>query len=150
MSPRSFLEALREAADDTAERYPEHERALHRDSIRRGVRKASRMRVAELQEDYPWVHRLLDPLKGMVVPCQFEEIEQRWGNDRVLNRLTEEVERDAVKLPPRRVERGSEGVRQDLESLGVFFRMDDGRINVPDVFRVGYGLGRRGGVMPVQ
>lgn len=150
VSPRSFLEALREAADDTAERYPEHGRALHRDSIRRGVRKASRMRVAELQEDYPWVRRLLDPLKGMVVPCQFEEIEQRWGNDRVLNRLTEEVERDAVKLPPRRIERGPEGVRQDLESLGVFFRMDDGRINVPDVFRVGYGLGRRGGVMPVQ
>ena len=108
------------------------------------------MRVAELQEDYPWVHRLLDPLKGMVVPCQFEEIEQRWGNDCVLNCLTEEVEQDAVKLPPRRIERGPEGVRQDLESLGVFFRMDDGRINVPDVFRVGYGLGRRGGVMPVQ
>lgn len=37
----------------------------------------------------------------------------------------------------------------DLESLGVFRRLKDGRVDVPGVFRVGYGLGRRGGVRPV-
>ena len=42
------------------------------------------------------------------------------------------------------------GVRHDLEDLGIFLSMEDGRINVPDVFRVGYGLGRRGGVKPVH
>ena len=26
----------------------------------------------------------------------------------------------------------------------------DGRVNIPDVFRVGYGLGRCGGVKPVR
>ena len=32
----------------------------------------------------------------------------------------------------------------------VFLSLRDGRVNVPDVFRVGYGLGRRGGVKPVR
>jgi hypothetical protein len=41
-------------------------------------------------------------------------------------------------------------VRKDLEVLGIFLRMSDGRVNVPDVFRVGCGLGRRGGVRPVR
>ena len=37
-SPRSFLAALKEAARDTDERYPDHDRALHYDSIKQGVR----------------------------------------------------------------------------------------------------------------
>ena len=35
-------------------------------------------------------------------------------------------------------------------SLGVFHPLYDGRVNIPDVFRVGYGLGRRGGVKPAR
>ena len=66
------------------------------------------------------------------------------------DRLTEEVEQNVVKLPPSRIEEGPDGVRRDLESLGVFQRMRDGRVNVPDVFRVGYGLGRKGGVKPIR
>ena len=55
-----------------------------------------------------------------------------------------------MKLPRRRLDRGAPGVREDLESLRVFLRLRDGRVNIPDVFRVGYGLGRRGGVKPVR
>ena len=55
-----------------------------------------------------------------------------------------------MKLPPRHVEQGPDGVRTDLEALGVFLRLRDGRVNIPDVFRVGYGLGRRGGVRPIR
>ena len=62
VSPRSFLDALRTAAEDTAERHPEHPHALHFDSIKRGVRAASEVRVTELREDYPWVHLVLEPL----------------------------------------------------------------------------------------
>ena len=82
----------------------------------------------------------------MTVPCEFEEIAKRWD----LAPLAEAVEQGAVKLPPLHIEQGSDGVREDLESLGVFSRMRDGRVNIPDVFRVGYGLGRRGGVRPVR
>jgi len=35
-------------------------------------------------------------------------------------------------------------------SLGVFQPLYDGRVNIPNVFRVGCGLGRHGGVKPVR
>lgn len=146
VSPRSFLKALRTAAEHTAERYPKHEYPLHFESIKRGVQEASRVRVAELKEDYPWVDHALGALSGMTVPCAFDEIDDRWKEARVLDRLTEDIELDAVKLPPRHVDEGARGVRSDLEWLGVLLRMRDGRVNIPDVFRVGYGLGRKGGV----
>ena len=150
VSPRSFIAALRAAAEDTADRYPQHETALHYESIKRGVREASKIRVQELQEDYPWVDRVLRPLRGMVVPCSFEEIEDRWKGEGGVRSLIEEGMEGEVKLPPRRFERGAEGIRLDLEALSVIQRMTDGRVNMPDVFRVGYGLGRRGGVRPAR
>ena len=148
-SPRSFIAALQAAAKDTRERHPNHEYALHYDSIKRGVQTASENRVKELSEDYPWVDGLLRDLQGMTVPCDFADIAMRWKNERSLTRLRENIEQKAVRLPPSRIEEGEHGVREDLQQLSVFQRMYDGRVNVPDVFRVGYGLGRRGGVRPV-
>ena len=89
-------------------------------------------------------------LAGMYVPCEFGEIAERWRSERVLDRLAEESERSERRLPPRHLADGPEGVRHDLEFLGVFQPLYDGRVYLPDVFRVGYGLGRRGGVKPVR
>ena len=150
VSPRSFIAAIREAAEDSGQQHPRHEYALHYESIKRGVQKASLTRVNELREDYPWVDRLLGDLQGCTVPCPFREVESRWTNRQTLTRLREEVEHGDVKLPPRRLDEGAEGVRADLESLSIFQRVYDGRVNIPDVFRVGYGLGRRGGVRRVR
>ena len=149
VSPRSFIAALRAAANNTADSHPEHDHALHYDSVKRGVQEASRIRVRELREDYPWVDRLLVPLEGIVVPCEFGEIEKIWGTNGALDHLSDQIGQNDIKLPPRNIGRGAVGVREDLESLGVFRRLKDGRVDVPDVFRVGYGLGRRGGVKPV-
>lgn len=150
VSPRSFLAALRTAAEETADKRPQHRHALHYESIKRGVQEASKIRVREIQEDYPWMHRALTPLEGIVVPCAFAEIARRWRCGGVLDRLREETEQNEVKLPPPHIKQGPDGVRRDLESLGVFLCMRDGRVNIPDVFRVGYGLGRRGGIKPVR
>ena len=150
VSPRSFLAALRAAAVDTAERRPEHPYALHYDSIKRGVQAASAIRVNEIQEDYPWMHQVLSPLRGMSVPCDFEEIAACWQREGVLDHLADRMQQDDVKLPPRHIDQGPDGVRRDLEALRVFYRLFDGRVNIPDVFRVGYGLGRKGGVKPVK
>ena len=150
VSPRSFLAALKKAAEDTADEHPEHLYALHYDSIKRGVQEASKIRVNELREDYPWVDQVLTPLAGMVVPCAFDEIAERWRGAGVLDRLTEDAQQSEVKLPPRHIDQGPDGVRSDLESLRVFLRLRDGRVNIPDVFRVGYGLGRKGGVRPIR
>jgi len=46
------------------------------------------------------------------------------------------------------VEKGWDGIRQDLVRLGIFVTRKDSRIDMPDLYRVGFGLGRRGGVKP--
>lgn len=145
-SPRSFLAAIRQAAEDSLENYPEHEQPLHFESIKRGVQKASEIRVAEMAEDYPWVPRIMDPLRGLTVPCVFEVVEERWKTEfrDGLSGLLDQ------RLPPQHAERGWSGVRSDLERLGIFETMKDGRVNLPDLYRVGFGLGRRGGVKPVK
>ena len=149
VSPRSFLAALREAAEQTVNQHSSHEFALHYDSIKRGVQEASMIRVQELQEDYPWVHRVLTPLQGMVVPCEFNDVKVHWEDGGTLDSLLEDIRQNEVKLPPPNIDRGAVGLREDLESLGVFQRIRDGRVNIPDVYRVGYGLGRKGGVRPI-
>ena len=150
VSPRSFLVALRTAAENTAEEHESYKRSLHFNSIKHGVREASRIRVSEIGEDYPWVDQVLKPLSKMSVPCEFGEIAEHWQDQYVLEKLAEGVKDNDVKLPPLHIDRGADGVREDLESLGIFRRLLDGRVNMPDVFRVGYGLGRKGGVKPVQ
>ncbi len=146
-SPRSFLAAIRGAAEDSLDRYPEFPTPLHYESIKRGVQQASQIRISELAEDYPWVEKLMEPLQGLTVPCAFSAVLERWtkelGKDPVAMKTSE-------RLPPEHLEQGWDGVRLDLETLGVLERMKDGRVNMPDLYRVGFGLGRRGGVKPVS
>ncbi len=52
VSPRSLLIAVREAQRNTKSRG--YDEVLHWDGIKQGVRDASRVRVKELGEDYPW------------------------------------------------------------------------------------------------
>ena len=150
VSPRSFLAAIGEAAMDTGERYPGHEYALHYESIKQGVMRASIIRVRENREDYPWVQGVMEPLEGMTVPVRFESIANRWRESRALETLTDDIRNKEVKLPPAHMNMGPEGVRSDLEVLGVFQRLRGGRVNIPDVYRLGYRLGRRGGVKRVR
>ena len=91
VSPRSFLAALRTAAEDTADRHRDHRHALHYSSVNRGVQQASQIRVRELREDCPRVNRLLEPLAGMVVPCDFRSVSRRWQDKRILDRLKYQV-----------------------------------------------------------
>ena len=143
-SPRSFLAALRQAASDTQERYPDHERALHYESIKRGIREASEIRVDEISEDYPWVKDVLSCLEGLTVPCEYDAVIKRWeekfpdGPDSIATN----------RLPPQHARRGWDGLREDLSRLGLIEVKSDGRIDMPDLYRVGFGLGRKGGVKP--
>jgi hypothetical protein len=146
VSPRSFLAALRAAAADELRK--EQKYPLHYEAIKKGVQQASAIRVDELREDYPWVGELLRALKGVTLPCEFFLIQARWEGYNSLNNLTQTGE-NARRLPTR-LEQRYEGVKQDLVELGIFQINRDERINMPDVYRVGYGLGRKGGVKPVR
>ncbi|MFA6181669.1 hypothetical protein [Acidithiobacillus sp.] len=143
-SPRSFLAAIRRAAEDSSERYPQHDYALHFESIKRGIQKASEIRVQEIAEDYPWVPDVLTTLSGMNVPIDFDAVIAKWeekfpGGAQGIS---------TTQLPAQHVDRGWDGVREDLQRLGLLEVRKDGRIDMPDLYRVGFGLGRRGGVKP--
>lgn len=143
-SPRSFLAAIRQAAEDSSERYLQHDYALHFESIKRGIQKASEIRVQEMAEDYPWVPDVLSALSGMNVPAEFESVKKKWeeqfpSGPQIIS---------STRLPAQHVDHGWDGVREDLRRLGLLEIKKDGRIDMPDLYRVGFGLGRKGGVKP--
>ncbi len=149
VSPRSFLAAIRAATLDTP--HAEWPYALNYEGIKTGVQAASRIRVAEVQEDYPWVRIVMEPLHGLVIPCEGREILSRWQGRGALAELRQAADhRETAELLPKNLDDGEEGVGSDLVQLGVLSQQLDGRINMPDVYRVGFGLGRRGGVKPIR
>jgi hypothetical protein len=142
-SPRSFLAAVRQAAEDSSERYAQHDYALHFESIKRGIQKASEIRVQEIAEDYPWVPDVLSALSGMNVPIEFETVKHKW-EERFPNG-SQSI--SSTHLPAQHVD-SWDGVRDDLRRLGLLEIKKDERIDMPDLYRVGFGLGRKGGVKP--
>jgi hypothetical protein len=151
VSPRSFVAALRHAVqkDETPADWPY---ALHYKAIQAGVQDASQIRVTEItQEDYPWVESLMQPLKGNItVPCYPEDITSLWIKNKTIDNLLNNQISGDVKLPPPHLGDRESGVLQDLEDLGVIQRMGDDRIQMPDVYRIAFGFGRRGGVKPLK
>jgi hypothetical protein len=143
-SPRSFLAAIRAAAGaskNTGAEYP-----LHYESIRYGVQKASSIRVDEIAEDYPWIRDLCESLKGINVPVEFAQVERVW-NDKYPHGP---ADIKSERLPPQNFDQGWRGIKEELVRLGIFEEMRDGRINMPDLYRVGFKLGRKGGVTPLR
>ncbi|MBF0539613.1 MAG: hypothetical protein HQL03_15320 [Nitrospirae bacterium] len=147
VSPRSFLSAIRKAAEDAPR--SGYKYAIYYESIKKGVQDASQIRVEEMQEDYLWIDKLMRKLSGLTVPCSIEEITRRWKESNILKTLKSEIADAEVKLPPKHLDEGANGIMQDIESLGIFKIMTDKRVNIPDVYRVGYGLGRKGGIKAV-
>ena len=163
VSPRSFMLAMRNAAAESRER--DTAEALHFDAIKRGVQEASKIRRQELEEDYPWIRDVLDALPGMTVPCTEQDMKIRFRSENVVENIRppapEEAAKDSeaeekVHLPPHALEdltsgqSKEDGLIQALIEIGVINRLGDGRLNMPDLFRVAAGIGRRGGVRPVR
>jgi hypothetical protein len=138
------LAAIRDAANDSKNKestYP-----LHYESIRHAVQKASSIRIDEIAEDYPWIRELCTVLRGMNVPTEFVLIEEIWHSTYPNGPKDIKSER----LPPQNFDQGWSGIEKELVRLGIFEEMRTGRINMPDLYRVGFGLGRKGGVTPLH
>lgn len=154
VSPRSFCEALRLAAQHSANNFEAFGLPLHFKALHAGVQAASKIRVDELvNEDYPWIQWVMIPLHGKLsVPCLAQDIVGLWQQDGVIDSLAKHLKSGgaAVKLPPQHLDEGEEGVLRDLAELGLVQTLSDGRIQMPDVYRIAFGLGRRGGVKPLK
>lgn len=154
VSPRSFLSALSHANTQSREQFAGHSRALHWDAIRQGVQHASGIRVREVGEDTPWVQSALAPLRGSQVPIEPDAVVSLW-NEAKLNTILEEQRERTGTLPENDEEKSyqtgpssSEYLRliEDLKDFGMFTTRADGRLDLPDVYRIAFGVGRKGGV----
>jgi hypothetical protein len=151
-SPRSFLRALTRANDETSNVFSEHEYALHYDGIRRGVQAASSTRVAEVAEDLPWVRAAMGPLAGRQVPIDREAVIEVWEESNLtttLRRYSEETDDSAVRTGPRNTEDYNEIINELIE-IGIITQRVNGKLDLPDVYRIGFDLGRKGGVPRIQ
>lgn len=142
VSPRSFLAAVRDAALATSEN---EQQTLSVRALQEGVRAAAVIRAREIREDFPWAERALEALRHLVVPCQVEEVIEAWERADLKQLLDQDPE------ARRRRRHGSDlvGVIDDLADLGVMQRLwarQSDRINVPDVYRLRFGIKRKGGV----
>ncbi|MEW5659290.1 hypothetical protein ABGT92_28705 [Streptomyces cinereoruber] len=152
ISPRSFLKALSEAAEASRTHHSAHEHALHYEAIGRGVQEASRLRVAEVAEDTPWVERAIAPLSGLRVPIAEPVVTDAWRDADLPSVLAEDSARYARADKPSEVRTGPRRpddlprLVDELIALGVMTRRNDGRLDLPDVYRIAFGLGRNGGV----
>lgn len=142
VSPRSFLLALRAAAERTP---VDHVFALEPEAIKAGVQQASKVRVDEVMEDYPWLEDVMRPLGGLSVPIEPAALIARWRE----RGLPDSLERRDDRLPPSGAASGPEGLIEGLRTIGLLSVMSDGRVNIPDVYRIGFSIGRRGGVRAI-
>ncbi|MBF6412009.1 hypothetical protein [Nocardia cyriacigeorgica] len=153
VSPRSFLSALNKAVAETRGTYAGHEYALHHEGIRRGVQTASETRVQEVGEDMPWVGLAVRPLAGRQVPIEQDTVTELWREARLTEILRKETERyevggdedTLVRTGPRYPD-DPDRLVEELIALGVMRRRRDGRLDLPDVYRIAFNIGRKGGV----
>jgi hypothetical protein len=134
VSPRSFLAAIRKAADEP----PKHEFALHWDGLQEGVRYASKIRTDEIREDISWAHDAMSDLRDVVVPCQKAQLFSGWKASSSVGRGGSET------AQPENYESRLEALRL----AGILKLLPGDRINIPDVYRLGFGLRRKGGFAP--
>ncbi|MEV7772733.1 hypothetical protein [Kitasatospora sp. NPDC086791] len=153
ISPRSFLKALWTAAEATRASHPAQDRALHHEAIRKGVQEASKSRVEEVSEDTPWVRLAIEPLAGCQVPIEEAKVIDIWQNANLTVALAKDAARYAQADEPALVRTGPRHpddlprLIEELKDLGVMTPpRSDGRLDLPDVYRIAFGLGRKGGV----
>lgn len=143
-SPRTFLTAWQKASEHRP--VPE-DRAVDHLGLIEGVRKASSTRLAELREDYRWIDQALAALKGQFVPIERVELLRIWAGSKVVQGILRQAKADGWLAPVQLADDdNTEALLDALNSIAVTEERANGKINVPDIFRVEAGIKRKGGV----
>lgn len=154
VAPRIFLVALREALAVTVRQYAEKPYVIHHEAIKDGVRKASTDRVEELKTEYEWIDPALNSIRieKETVPIDWATLERIWlANDAAIFDAIEAMRKTA--LIPWRSDASNaekiESLRTTLNQIGIIKsrKSSDGeRIEIPDIYRLAYEIGRKGGI----
>jgi len=147
VTPRSFLGMMIAAAQYGA---TPTDRALSPEGIRHGLRAASKTRVDQLQQEFPWIKGVLAPMAGLLLPQKDEVIYRVWQTNRTIEQLIDDAEQHSY-LPPFQqqvIPMGGRELFLALERIGVMFRRKDDRLDMPDLFRVAAKLLKKGALAP--
>ena len=148
VTPRSFLALMIQAA----KYHPSSDKlVMSPEGIRNGLRKASEIRVEQLALEFPWIKRVLIPLARLQVPCGMDNILSRWEETGTLEAIKKIHAKQSFMLPFESNDK-SEAYGELLNTLrvvGVLIERNDGRYDMPDLFRVAARLLKKGGVSPV-
>lgn len=145
VTPRSFLALMINAAMHLP---PPDNLVFSAEGIRHGLREASKIRVEQLALEFPWIRRVLAPLARLQVPCTSESIKARWEETETYPAILRLHGKQNFMLPfsSDDEEDAYEELLLTLKTIGVLMERDDGRYDMPDLFRVAARLLKKGGV----
>lgn len=147
VTPRSFLGLMIAAAKYGA---PPEDRVIAPEGIRHGLRAASKTRVDQLHQDFQWIKGVLAPLAGLLLPQEEKEVIRVWQKSRTVETLIQDAKANKYLPPfPREGQNKESDLLEALTNMGVIFRRKDGRIDMPDLFRVAAKLLKKGGTAPL-
>jgi hypothetical protein len=143
-APRTFLTAWKTAAEHAPA--PQRQAVDHL-GLSEGVRRASNARLTELGEDYPWINLVLAPLRRHFVPVEKSQLFELWQSTNVIDQILDQSSGSGWLAPIGVIiDRSPDALLQTMASIAVMKQRANGKINVPDIFRVEAGILRKGGV----
>lgn len=150
VTPRSFLGLLIAAAKFGV---APPQRVITPAGIQQGLRAASKTRVDQLHQEFPWIKGVLAPLAGLLLPQKEQEVFKVWRRAGTLPAAIVDASKEGY-LPPVQPSEGGVAAKEldlytALERIGVMSRRKDNRIDMPDLFRVAAKLLKKGGTAPL-
>ena len=154
VTPRSFL-ILMQSAAERSEGRDTGGLVLLPQTIRDGLREASKVRIEQLHTEYPWIKRVLQPLAGLRVPAAPQVFFDAWIENSTVEAAVK-IARNERSLPPVQIRSTKKcdlsnketDLADRLTKMGVLTSRTDERYDMPDLFRVGAALLKKGGVTP--
>lgn len=148
VTPRSFLGLMIAAANYG---FPPDNRVITPEGMEHGLRAASKTRVDQLHQDFAWIKGVLAPLAGLLLPQEEERVFSAWKSAGTIAAVVEDAraKKYLPPFPPKDEPRESD-LYLALERIGVMERRNDGRIDMPDLFRVAAKLLKKGGTAPLK
>jgi len=151
VTPRSFIKLFVEAAKFGQ---TPMQQVISAEGIRHGLREASKVRVDQLGIEYAWIKRALAPLAGLVVPCEPEALYLRWAESNTVPLILEAAsDSETGFLPPFSVPAKGDPLELlavAMQRINVLSVREDGRVDIPDLFRVAALMLKKGGIPPRQ
>lgn len=134
LAPRSFLRLFRYAAEEARKHPGVRDLPLAPADFAAAEVRVSADRIQELADEDPWIWDLKRLLQGQALPMEFRMLAEQ---------LSELVQaRGSRRLPSGDLS----GLVRYLFRRGILEERPDGRVNMPDIYRHGLGLTRKGGV----